>query len=180
MGINTNIYLPHDVRVRDVAEVIGILAGLEVTKSPLHNGCEEPWGIRVSGATIKGNENVPQICDIVLKGELIDGEKEHFAYYHFEVSGFQPPNEKRKYSRMVSQRMSPFWIAVGIKLAMFFGGAVDFNDSDDNDFDMVFGKPRKWNDEEDGEPWQNFQREMFELKPVTKEDLEEAKKFASY
>lgn len=38
MGVNVVINLPHDVRVSDVAEAIGILAGLKPRKEALPGG----------------------------------------------------------------------------------------------------------------------------------------------
>lgn len=171
MSVDTRIRLPEDVRISDVAEAMGILAGLKPEARPLSDGY---WSVWVPGATARGHENIPQMATITLSGEMVDGQKEHQAYYHYEMDAGEPAG------RLVSVRCTPFWIAIGKALVDFFGGTVDYADCDDVKVNYRRKKPRKANNEADGKPWQDFQEAMFALKPITKADINKCRQWAAY
>jgi len=50
MGVNTHVYLPSDVHLRNVGEVIGILAGLPFSFLKFNRG--NSGYVHVGGATI--------------------------------------------------------------------------------------------------------------------------------
>lgn len=184
MGVDTRIYLPNDVNVSDVANVIGILAGLKPHKSFLdHRG--KSWATHVKGVEVKPSP-VPELAQIIIrapKGEsLIDGEASYYVGYHFEASR----SFAGKYGRLLMPRSTPFWIAVGLKLAKFFGGKVVYRDCDapckayGTWANRFFPKPRRNNSPEDSKVWQDFQKAIFRIKPLTKTDLKRAERVASY
>jgi hypothetical protein len=153
MGVDTRILLPDDVRVDDVAYVMGALAGLKPTMKPILDG---EYAI-VEGVTIK-NSSVLTCCEIELNGDMVDGENYHRVLYHFEAG--------RECGRLMLPPSTPFWQEMGKRLVDFFGGKVDLADCDAIDWDVECKKPRESNSPEDGEEWQFFQHEIFNLKPI--------------
>lgn len=167
MGVNCNCVVPYRARIKDVAEVIGILAGLRPEESPIAGSSS--FFMRVPGVSVETPvKEMPEMAHIVLKAQpgerLIDGETEHFTSYHFESDsgdGF-----------LMLPRSTPFWIAVMRGVVKFFGGYLfydDCGDMEEPDF-MALEKTdiHATNDAE----WDAFQRRKFNLKPLTKGDLE--------
>lgn len=173
MGVDTIVRLPDDVRVNDVCKATAVLAGLKFTKC-YFKGDTSSWYIEVAGSKV-ATTCVPEMVTIELDagsdGLLVDGIRHHSAYYHFEC-------EHGPY-RTFSVRSTPFWIAVGAKLVKLFGGHMIANDCD-NDITHRATKPRPSNHPSNGEPWQELQRAISNLKPVTKSDMDKASKWASY
>jgi hypothetical protein len=178
MGVDTCIYLEGDVKVQDVAEVIGIFAGLKPYRYDHDDawGNKDCWWTKVDGVEVKaGIVSCAEIIITAPEGEtLVDGEESHWVLYHFE------PSDKESYMRLVMPRSTPFWIAVGKKLVKFFGGKMDYNDCDEKRVDYRAKKPRRVNCPQDGKEWEDFQTEMLNLKPVTVADLKAAQKYAAY
>jgi len=176
MGVDTKIMLPGDVRIQDVAEVIGILAGLPKTKFVLQ-GDDGSWAVRVSGVKVEGIPNLASCAQIYLNAQngtpFVDGEMTHMVMFHYE------PGEGSG-ERLLMPRSTAFWIAMGEKLIEFFGGEQDYNDCDSKDVDISCKKPRKRNNPSDGKPWQDFEKAMWSLKPLTEEEVIQAAKQASY
>jgi hypothetical protein len=174
MGVNSNIYLPGDVRVRDVGKVIGVLAGFKKRKIKLrHLSNDNSWYVDVEDVQIITHENVPSMCTIRLKGDImIDGEDCHHTTYHFESD--------RGTDRFLYPIASPFWIAIGKRLCKFFGGKIDYADCDKGGINATWKSPRKNNSPDDGRPWQKFQEEIFNLEPITMKELKWANKWAAY
>jgi hypothetical protein len=178
MGVDAHIYLPADVRVRDVAEVMGVLAGLPFSKR--HHSNSKSWGVEVKGAEAIPCAHVPTMCTINLtspKGKrFVDGEEVHFCYYHFEPSGMKPGQS----ARLLTIRSTPFWLAIGVELVKFFGGRIDFNDSDTKSTDFRRSYPKIPNNIEDGRKWQAFQEKIFNTKPITRKDMQRMRHHAAY
>jgi len=168
MGVNSNIYLPNDVRVRDVADVIGILAGLKPYKRHFGGG-SDGWSCGVDGVEIKTTTS-PEMVEIIIRGDLVDGETVHFVHYFFENGNY----------RFLYPKATPFWIAIGKRLCKFFGGKIDYADCDAGGINATWKKPRKSNCPEDGRVWYNFEQAKLDLKPITKKDIIEANKWAGY
>ena len=169
MGVDCNINLPGNVRVNDVADLIGIAAGLPARKHDLdYKGA---WTVRVDGVKVE-NACVVGLVDINLSGKMIDGQKDHTVFYHFEDDGSS--------GRCLLPRSTAFWIAVGRKLIDFFGGALVYQDCDGNEDYVKPANPDNINCPQDGEDWQNFQQRMLDVQPITKEELLECDEFAAY
>jgi hypothetical protein len=173
MGISTHIFLPDDVRVRDVRTAIAFLAGAEKEKRFLDAGSRPNFW----SAHLKDENFVrfvpttePSYVQLVFDGKQIDGET-HMGHYFFE-------NERG--GRLVSTGSNTFWHAIGVRLVQLFGGHIDFNDCDSGDYDYACPKPRETNSPDDGQPWQDLEQALFDLAPITKKDLKvDWKKWAS-
>ena len=170
MGVNSNIYLDAGVRVRDVADVIGILAGLKPYKSNFSS--TDGWFTKVDGVKVRSCEYSADMCEIVIKGRLVDGEEVHSVSYFFE-------HDNGKY-RFLYPKATPFWIAIGKGLCKFFGGKIDYADCDEGGINASWKKPRKSNSPSDGRPWYAFEQAKLDLKPITKKDMIKANKWAGY
>lgn len=166
MSTNTRIILPTDVRIDDVATVIGKLAGLPAVKKD----SDKSFFTSINGVKIIPS-SMAEMAEIVLEGNMIDKQKKHFVYYFFE-------GEHGK--REICPKSTAFWVAIGKRLVEFFGGKIDYNDCDNIDWDYESQIPREHNDPNDGKEWNDFQEEIYNLKPITKLELKEAQKFASY
>lgn len=157
MGVDCRIQLPHTARLRDVAQVIGILAGHKVTTE------EYPTVVGIRFSTY--NE-MPECCRILFEHE---GEPRQ-VLYHFEFNSG---------NRGMLPRSTPFNIALGRALVDFFGGTLDYQDCDDVSEDYRVPARTDIN-AEDGEPWEQLQRRKFALQPLTAEDIAACAEFAAY
>jgi hypothetical protein len=133
--------LPVDVRLMDVAEVLGRLSGAD------------RWHALPTTA--------PEMASIQVYGDLVDGESIHYCTFHFEAK-----DDDGKPCRLLLPTSTDFWIAAGVGLADFFGGKVDFDDCDDVDADHVATMPRLGNSPDDGEPYHAFREEVTAVRPV--------------
>lgn len=170
MGVDCRILLPPDARIRDVADVIGILAGLNPEWD------DSIPSVSVPGATAKPSSlaECAEITIVSKNGEfLVDGETSHWLLFHWE------PSEESG-MHLLMPHSTAFWIALGKKLVSFFGGSIDYNDCDSKDVDYRAKKPRRRNNPTVGKPWDDFQKAMFNIKPLTEKDLEKAEKYAAY
>lgn len=172
MGVNVEVYLPSDVRVQDVADVMGILAGINPEKKTLREFDDHAWYVEVNGAEAKGNVNIPSMAEIILQGDLVDGEAYHTTSYHFEC--------RKAGKRLVYPKSTPFWVAISKKLCKFFGGSVKYNDCDSGGVNASWPKPRKKNNPEDGKAWIDFEKAKFALKPVTVREIRASVKQSAY
>ena len=178
MGVHARIWLPDDVRVKDVASVIGILAGCPKEWNHAKLDAECKW-VHVNGVKIESfGENLPSCCRIIVTipegwGLLVDKERVHHAMYHFE-------GDVASGGRLMRPPSTPFWIAVGTGLCRFFGGWIDYADCDATDVNRRFRKPRPTNRPNAMRPWRKFQEELATLRPVTEAEFTEARKNAHY
>lgn len=174
MGVDCYIMLPHDARIRDVAKVMGALAGFKKEEEKFSSG--DGWHAKVHDVEVEGIEGpaLPCSAHIYLRGKTIDGEKDHFVLFTYEA--FQ------RYRGMIP-RSTPFWIAMGLRLIQFFGGAMVYNDCEwdhDGPPDVVCQCPRPTNFVEDNEPWCEFQQAILDVEPITKLEIVQAAKHAAY
>jgi hypothetical protein len=168
MGVDCKIMLPDNVRVKDVAKVIGIAAGL----LPKWDGSHGAKWVEVPGADVK-TTSIPEMAVINLDGgHLIDGESKHFVFYHFESS---------RGGRLMGPRSTAFWLAVAHRLVDFFGGVIDYQDCDSQYCDYgSAANTREENSPEDDEEWVRFQERLFNVKPITKDELLHYNELAAY
>jgi hypothetical protein len=181
MGVDIRAYLPPHVRVNDVATVIGILSGLPKVK----NDDENEW-VRVQGVKVK--TSMPEMCEIEMiappdMGKLVDGEKSHFVYCHFEHDGELDSDsgcEPQLWgTKLLSPPSTPFWCAVMKRVVTFFGGYLKFNDCEDGDFDLIVAyranvAPRS------GVPWRHFQACIRTLNPITEAEINAMRESGKY
>ena len=166
------IYLPSDVQIDDVVDVIGILIGNEKHKEPLS---PDGWFLSVNNVNghiaasrnseapkdkniyLFNHNEVPTMLTIMIDKNNLDRFK-HECTYHFEGSYG---------SKEILCNDNEFWIKVGTALINFFGGKIEFETFGMEDIKAK--KPRKSNSPELDKPWQDFQQEMFNLEPLKKE-----------
>jgi hypothetical protein len=170
MGVNANILLPENVRVRDVACVIGVAAGLKSVRSLIDGG----FYLCVPGAKVTST-SVVSMAQIMLVSDdgttLIDGEEVHFCFYHFETD--------EQTGRAINPTSTPFWLAIGIKLVDFFGGHLIAQDCEESAYN--YKRPPVYEKmPDDGQPYFDFQMAMEAVVPITQKDLDEVRSFAAY
>ena len=168
MGVDCNVFLPDRVRLRDVANVLGALAGLEVIKRPLD---DHSWYADAQGITYRTYPEVPEM--VTIEFEEPTGERRSI-YYHFESVG---PGEST--CRTVSMRSRARNIAYGVALVDFFGGSVDFDDCDDTRENHMAYPPLDIR-AEDGELWQSLQSRMLAVQPVSDDTIAKYAHVAAY
>jgi len=170
MGVDCGINLPDNVRVKDVAQIIGIAAGL----TPQWGGSHGAKWVEVPGADVT-NTIIPEMVEIAIRSLghlLIDGDAMHTVNYHFESDNN---------GRSLNPRSTAFWLAVAHRLVDFFGGTIDYQDCDDVEVDyFVPANVRSVNSPSDNEEWDLFQQRKFEVKPITKEELLHYDNLAAY
>ena len=170
MGIDCKIYLPANVAIDNVANVIGILAGAKSKKHYFQDDIKGGWSTEVEGVKIT-TSGIPTCAYIEIQGLSEASRKcreNNFIHvlYHFET----PTGE-----RLLMPSSNNFWIAISKKLVDFFGGRVDFNDCDSVEINYkVEPKEDKFNNPQDGDEWYNLQNRLLELKPLTDDDFQSA------
>ena len=122
--------------------------------------------------------NQVECCTIIINipehgGSIVDGEPHHPVMYHFESGDGM-------FGRLMIPPSTPFWISVGKRLCKFFGGKIDYNDSDSTDWNRVYRRPRKNNSPTNDEEWDDFQQAMFDLRPVSVKEMKAVNKVAGY
>ena len=170
MGCDCRILIPSDTRLNDLVSVMAIAAGGGSQKVFLQ-GDTGSWYVRTTGARVEPSSAgasfmimSPSIFLNIGK-KMVDGEQEHFTMLHLAAEG-----RHGKYFSM-HPPSTPFWVAMGRKVINVFGGEILFDDCADKPFIVTSKKPRKWNDPEDGEPWQKLQDDIFHVRPVTVKDM---------
>ena len=165
MGISCNIFIPKNCLMRDVANCIGIFAGCKTSKVYISNNL---YYVKVDDLKIRpqlGNVHSPMFA--IYTNVVACCGHNHFAYYFHE--SFVDPNYF-----LLTAGDCDFWKVVGKKLVTFFGGYVDYYDSDDNTCDFkVKAKPNNVVRPITGRPWEIFQEKLLKLKPITIEEIEE-------
>jgi hypothetical protein len=151
MGVDCKIELSADARVFDVAIVMGQLAGLPLSEKPY----VDVTGVQVQPASLG-------CANILLSGEMVDGEKNHHVLYHFEGP---------RGTRLLLPPSTPFWCAVADGLIEFFGGRVDYDDCDEVKWDREVPHPEWPNDpvsedENDNRLYEEYQRRLRSVKPI--------------
>ncbi len=180
MGVDCKITLPDAVRIRDVANVIGILLGKEARLDPLdHNNAV---ALRVDGVSVSNSTAVEGCAEINIKDAPWghDGKPgDRWFFYHFEWSGGAADGYDTKLGRGLMPRCTAINIAMARELVTFFGGEVDYNDCDDSEVDFTAPEQPDLR-ANDGEAWDKFQRRMFAVKSLTKQQVAAMKKHDAY
>ena len=182
MSCDCHIYLPPNVRLKDVVDVLAILVGMPKKKVMLESKTHPAaWYLKTEGVEVEPSGSSPELMTI--QATLPDGPAKTargkngdrmMAFWHWE------PSSKPGW-RLISVRTTAFWIAVGKNLVDFFGGVVDYNDCDDNYEDYKrHAKPHRMNCPESDEPWQRFQKRMWAVKPLTDKDFDAEENNAVY
>lgn len=165
MGVNCRITLPPAARVDDVANVIGRLSGAKAIWKELDGS--GGWYCKVEQVTVKPS-SVPECADIQWTGA--DGVFQ-YVMYHFEWD--------EKGNRGLLPTSTAFWVAAACRLVDFFGGQVDYNDSDGQMCDYS-RRQQPGIHANDGEEWDQLQEKIMAVKPLTGADLKAAAAVAAY
>lgn len=180
MSTNCNIYLPPGVDGQAIAEVAGVLWGLPVRREHLPGGGLATFVDGVHMMSVTDTPIFHLSWTAAPPAHLADGDPDHWCTLH--------PYSRRpsRAAQCLSPNSTAAWIAVGRRLVCFFGGALQFRDTDPDDvlhvtraqaqapYDAAGLVP------EDGEPWQAWQDAVAALKPVTKRDIEDERGNAAY
>ncbi len=170
MGVSTHITLPAQVRVRDVASVIGGCVGL---KKVWHNLSGRHRSADVAGIEVQSTSVYSMVRIVWQNGEGNPHLKSGNLYYHFETGD-------ERSGRLLSCSSWAPWIALGRRLVDFFGGSIDYNDCDSTDIDYQ----QRWKVclclADDNEEWDDLQERIMKIKPITGVEILEANKVASY
>ncbi len=156
MGVDIRCVLPGNVRVDDVAKVIGIAVGLKPEYRKFNMGNSDGGATYVDGITVNaaGSVDTVQIN--------FDGR---YALYFFE-----PDIAIGK--RLFYPKSTPFWIAACKRLVDFFGGTIDYNDCDEKAVDYrVKAKSNSENCPSDDEPWETFQQRLLTVPRIHKSEM---------
>ncbi|KKN89755.1 hypothetical protein LCGC14_0236010 [marine sediment metagenome] len=170
MGVSTHITLPAQVRVGDVAKVIGACVGLKKKWHDLGRGHKS---VDVVGIKVL-NTSVHSMVRIVWQnGKGNSHLKSGDLYYHFETGD-------ERSGRLLSCSSWAPWIALGRRLVDFFGGSIDYNDCDSTDIDYQ----QRWKIclclADDDEEWDDLQERIMKVKPITEAEILAADRDASY
>lgn len=170
MGVNTCIMLPPDVKLGDVATVVGGCAGVPKTRKALGGSYRDSWYVHMPYMKVESAEHLPACARFEWsKGCWL--KENGYSLYHFE-----PDNSA---GRLMLPPSTAWWIATAVRLVDFFGGHVDFSDCDDVDVDH-FAVPHPNRRASDGEPWQELQQRMWDVTPVTREEAIDNEILAAY
>ena len=180
MGVDANLYLPGNVRVRTLTDVVARLLDAPTEKKDLdsksHPGA---WYAHTpEDVVIFESLSVPSMIDVTIKyiDPKITGQKAFGFGYHFEFGG----NDNGA-CRGLILRSHACNIVLLKRLADFFGGFVDFQDCDSVDIDYsVKFKKDKLNCPQDGDEWQDLQERIMAVQPITQDELDDAERHAAY
>ena len=175
MGTNASIKFPAGTRMKDVANATGILLGCTKKWTEAHN---TRW-IDVAGVT-QTTSSIPEMAYINIQLKDVDNpaarairESDGDIYaltYHFEGEHDGPT---------ILPKSTAAKIALGKALVSFFGGSADYNDSDSVDVNIRVS-PRKPIAPTNGKAWDDFQKALDELKPLTEKEIAAAERYAAY
>lgn len=168
MGVDCSLTLPNRARVRDVADVMGMLLGC---RSELHPLTDNAIYNTVEGVAIEKYQTdaLAQCCYITINPP---GGRRWEVMYHFEW-------DRNGGGRGIILRSRAEYLALLVGLAKFFGGIMDYMDSDEvsNDFEApensLIGATN-------GQEWDDWQRAMHAVQPLTKADIAAMREHAAY
>jgi len=160
MGVDCKVYLPMDVRVKDVCTVMGVALGGKIEKINLPSGS---FYVKVYNYTFNTMSWEPSMCSITVEIEdeaIKEYTKENLVcpYYFFEGNGYR---EMIFGSRWIS-------IELAKTLVRFFGGYADFNNCDDIVADIFIPqKDTKYLRHDSNEEYNKFQNDLADVKIIT-------------
>lgn len=165
MGVDCVITLPERTRARDVARVIGVLAGLPAELKKF-DSCDSFYldvqGIKLQPASVAE-------CAEIVWTDPVSGDG-RYVLYHFE------PEHG---GRLMLPRSTPFWCAVAVKLVTLFGGSVDFQDCDDVEIDFQ-ASINPLISASDGLEWEQWHKAMLDVGPLTAADIDKGRAVCAY
>jgi hypothetical protein len=170
MTIDAVLNLPGNVRFQDVKEVLTqlyggedepvmyFLPGSDFTCGELFVSTEVEYDDQSSALHVEPGVDV-RLLDVHEKKSAFTASCDRYFW------SFEGENGTRRMHRI----SNPWSIAVFKALADFFGGTVDFDDSDSSFADhVVEPKSHELNCPTDGAPWQSLMERIAAVKPLDK------------
>jgi hypothetical protein len=181
MGVDAKIYLPGNVRLSTVVEVVARLLDAPAVYKKLEP--EKPkstsWHASIPEGVVEYRNTVQGLVGVTI-GQINPALRgsEHFPFsYHYEFGGYKGMGA----CRGMILRSWDCNIAILRGLADFFGGIVDHQDCDDEERDYVVAdKPDNMNCPEDGRAWQFLQERIMAVEPLTQEQIDACDQYAAY
>jgi hypothetical protein len=171
MSVKTDLYLPGDAEIRDVADVAAILLGHEPKMKPLGGGFDSEY-VEVEGVNVHGFKDLPGFAEIDIE-PTEDMEHGRSIFFSYEVEG-------RPGERLAVLSADAEGIALFVKLAEFFGGTVDFNDCDDSEEDLKKPRPRGGNGTYEDGAFDRMQRRKMNVRSMSYSFVRSFEEQASY
>ena len=171
MGCNTHIYLPCNVRIRDVVTIIATLTGnkivkIQINKNAISANLTDPEAVKIINKEHAPLEMVQIAIKLNETAKTIREDDSPFChfYWHWE-------NSTHHQHRLLSTKSTNFWITIGKALVNFYGGFIDYNDCDAIDINYhVTEKSNEENCPGDGQEWNDFQNKLLQIKPLAATD----------
>lgn len=145
MGIDTDVILPANVRIRDVALVLARLHGYALA------GSEYGWMLP---------DDVKVAPTLTPEMARIHGPDFHY-WFHFEYS-------ERPGCKLLSCRLSDHSPAIAHALVDFFGGTAIANDCDEEVTHRRAAKGNQLNHPVNDAPWKNLQDRIGQVTPIVR------------
>lgn len=169
MSSYCNAYLPPCAQLRDIAQMLGIAAGLPWSWRQI---ASDTRGIDIPGVEIQAS-SIPQMPEINLYNApgFKSNEPTSFGFtFHYE--GFSPYTGQSypPGSRLLKGVSDPHVVALVMKVVEVIGGVVDFNDDDRNYADLIV-PPLFDFTPDDGDAWNKWQQKKASIVPVTLDDI---------
>lgn len=172
MGINSQAYLPNDIRADDIVQAIAYLCGAERIKYDHRDGGS--WSAHWNFSEVSTAPN-DQKAGYDSGHKVFVRPTHDMQYFTIEIaptdcdnmwhsgSLFMYPQSGRPNRFCLYAGVNEFWYKIDRALVDLFGGEVDDNDCDSVDVDYQKRKPRKSNSPHDGRPWQKLQEDLMGL-----------------
>lgn len=164
MGVDTRIYLPYQVRLRDAADVVGKLLGLPSELKPLQfsdNGAKHVCVDGVSTTSYGEGYGLHECAKIVLHGCTVGPWTDpEFMWY------FEPDRGVFGLAMRIMPHSTPHVIAMAEGLVNFFGGAIQYQDHTNHGDYFVESPDDFVLAPQNGDAWEAMQIRIHELKPV--------------
>lgn len=135
MGVDIRMYLDPRADAREVGEVVGLCMGQTVRhRGGMYNGWDE-----VKGVKVKNSPHVVGLVDIVVKADkgqtLVDGSDAYGFTLHLEGGDERDPDLLGM--KVAIPRSRAINIAIATRLVKYYGGRLDYNDSDETEWDLI-------------------------------------------
>jgi len=115
MSVDVTIYLPLGTKIRDAANVIGILSGLPINQSLQPGDVASVPGVRIRSYSEPDFDLPPTL----LSGNIVNGNSFHRINFCYEVD---EDLERDKFPRRLTIDYAPFFPAGGLQLIRYFRG----------------------------------------------------------
>lgn len=166
MGVDCRVTLPPSARLSWVVKVIGVAAGCPIREETSRHS--NYTFVRVDGVRAQVT-SIPEMAEIVIDRQTVDGETDHHVNYHFE-------GDDGDGTHAMIPRSTAFWIAVMRRVVDFFGGDLTYSDYEGGIDYRV--EPR--NNSVSDENWEVLQDRLRAVKPVTEAEWRACDQYAAY